>query len=82
MERAERAYLGELSLEGLGAGTAESELVLERGLHVLHVHAEHGDGNDSREGGDRRNGDAEEGELLHRLNLDGSLLLHPCKRIH
>ena len=27
--------LGELSAERLGAGTAESELVLEGGLHVL-----------------------------------------------
>ncbi|GMR39503.1 hypothetical protein PMAYCL1PPCAC_09698, partial [Pristionchus mayeri] len=64
-----RVELGELSSEGSGAGTAVLELVLEGGLHYLHVHAEHGDGDDCRESGDSGDCHSEEGELLHGFDL-------------
>ncbi|GMT15725.1 hypothetical protein PFISCL1PPCAC_7022, partial [Pristionchus fissidentatus] len=73
LDGSERVESGELSLEGVGAGAAVRELVLEAGLHVLHVHAEHGNGDDGRQSGDGGDSHSEEGELLHRFDLAISL---------
>ncbi|GMS87477.1 hypothetical protein PENTCL1PPCAC_9652, partial [Pristionchus entomophagus] len=64
-----RVKSGVLATERGASGAAERDLVLDGGGHALEVDAEHGDGNDGGQRGDRGHGDAEEGELAHVRDL-------------
>ncbi len=78
MDVAERLGASHLAPDVPRAQLAEVHLVLHQRLRLLHVVVDHGHSDHTRDGGDRRERNTEEGEGLQALRLTLTALVLHC----